>query len=175
MRSHNMLLAAFAATILTAVAVTAATIPVNCQVTKHKQAGMLAKCLHTAESKFAVVGDLVARNAAVVKCIDAFAEKWAAAEDKAESSGQACQTSEDADAVWTSVYANTRCVAIALDTGDTTCLRCGNGVLDSGEECDFGTVGGATCQSATGGTRPNGTLICGPGCVLDTRECSAED
>ncbi len=45
---------------------------------------------------------------------------------------------------------------------------CGNGVIDAGEDCDFGDLGGATCVSQ--GASGSG-LICGVGCVFDTSGC----
>jgi hypothetical protein len=47
---------------------------------------------------------------------------------------------------------------------------CGNGVLDSGEECDVGNLAGQSC--ATRGFSA-GTLLCAPGCTFDTAHCSS--
>ena len=62
-----------------------------------------------------------------------------------------------------------------LVTGNLSCPAgptCGNGVIEGSEECDWGTVGGATCYSATGGTRRNGILGCTAGsCTFDTSSC----
>lgn len=48
---------------------------------------------------------------------------------------------------------------------------CGNGVLDEGELCDGDALAGSTCESATLGALPAGTLQCSPDCTFDTRGC----
>lgn len=47
---------------------------------------------------------------------------------------------------------------------------CGNGVLETGEHCEAGTLDGQTCvtQGFAGGT-----LACAPGCTFDTSGCHA--
>ncbi|MGH7336647.1 MAG: hypothetical protein ACREI7_03635, partial [Myxococcota bacterium] len=45
---------------------------------------------------------------------------------------------------------------------------CGNGVLDSGEQCDAGNLNGATCASQG---FVAGTLSCSSSCTFDTSEC----
>jgi hypothetical protein len=45
---------------------------------------------------------------------------------------------------------------------------CGNGVLEGGEQCDFGTLNGVTCASLGFG---GGTLQCGAHCIIDTSGC----
>ncbi len=164
--------AAIAATIVFAGAASAATIPVQCQATKHKVAGSLAKCLHTAQGKLVSGGDIDAYDDAVAKCTAKFSGKWSGAEQKATDLGGSCQTTSDAAEVSASVAANVACIAGALQTGDGVCLLCGNGSIDAGEECDIGNVGGATCISATAGSKPLGTLSCAAGCVLDTSACT---
>jgi hypothetical protein len=53
-------------------------------------------------------------------------------------------------------------------------VDCGNGTIDSGEECDFGNLGGETCTSQLG-TEALGTLACTPGtCLFDTSGCQAQ-
>lgn len=46
---------------------------------------------------------------------------------------------------------------------------CGNGILETGEQCDGGDLGGATCTSL-GYT--SGTLACTSNCMLDTSGCA---
>ena len=54
--------------------------------------------------------------------------------------------------------------------GDVCEGGCGNGVIDSGEECDGSAFGGASCTSRgfTGGT-----LACTSSCVISTDNCTA--
>lgn len=164
--------AASAAVILSAAAALAATIPDACQTVKQKRAGILAICLHTAQSKYIVTGNTAALNTAVTKCTTTFSDKWTAAEQKAIAKGGACSTTGDEAEVTASINANVACITSALETGHRACLVCGNGVLDSGEGCDFGTMGTATCENQTEGTEPLGTLDCSPGCTLDTSGCT---
>lgn len=46
-----------------------------------------------------------------------------------------------------------------------------NGTLEEGEECDT-NVGSANCNSATMGTKPNGTLTCGADCRFVVTGCT---
>ncbi len=47
--------------------------------------------------------------------------------------------------------------------------KCGNGVIDAGEECEFNYVKGATCATLGLGT---GSISCAPGCRYDKSNCS---
>lgn len=47
-------------------------------------------------------------------------------------------------------------------------LLCGNGIIDPGEQCDGGNLGGQTCQSLGFG---GGTLGCTNTCLFDTNSC----
>lgn len=58
------------------------------------------------------------------------------------------------------------------DTEDTTVDaggECGNGVVEAGEQCDGGDLGGATCESEGFG---GGGLLCTADCTLDTSNCT---
>ncbi len=46
---------------------------------------------------------------------------------------------------------------------------CGNGILEDGEQCDGGDLGGATCPSGTGGA-----VSCSAACTLDYSACSTQ-
>ncbi|MGC4120806.1 MAG: lamin tail domain-containing protein [Myxococcales bacterium] len=48
---------------------------------------------------------------------------------------------------------------------------CGNGTLDSGEQCDGSAMGGATCVSLNQGFT-GGTLTCNAGCTYNTSQCT---
>jgi hypothetical protein len=52
-------------------------------------------------------------------------------------------------------------------TTTTTPVSCGNGTIDSGEECDGTDFGGATCPAGS----PLGALLCTPDCKIDHSNC----
>jgi len=54
-------------------------------------------------------------------------------------------------------------------TNATAPCNCGNGTIDAGEDCDLGTLGGATCVSEG---FVGGQLGCGSGCVFEASGCS---
>jgi hypothetical protein len=61
----------------------------------------------------------------------------------------------------------------ASDAGsDAASSKCGNGRIDTGEDCDGTHLGGATCSSATMNSRPTGQLSCSKQCKLDTDGCT---
>jgi hypothetical protein len=157
---------------LTSRAAVAASIPAACEAAKQQEAGALRQCLHKAEQKLVTSGDPGTYGAAVDKCTGKFSAKWQLAEEKAIAKGGSCPSVADASNVESSITANVAYVTTALDTGDTTRLGCGNGVVDPGEDCDLGpSFGGATCASASGGTLDIGTLACDTDCALDTSAC----
>jgi len=49
---------------------------------------------------------------------------------------------------------------------------CGNGSIDSGEECDGANLDGQDCTTVPGGFT-GGTLACTAGCTFDTASCTA--
>ena len=51
--------------------------------------------------------------------------------------------------------------------------KCGNGVVDEGEKCDKTVPSGQTCDTATAGTRPSGTLACSDTCGFNTLGCTS--
>jgi hypothetical protein len=151
----------------------AATVPVACEASKQKETGLLAKCLHKAEAKFVTTADAAARADAIAKCESKFANKWTSAEDKAVAKGGLCQTVGDQTVVGDYVDDHLACLTTALESGAATCLSCGNGVLDAGEECDFGQDGTGSCGTETGGANPLGVPDCAPGCVYDASNCGS--
>lgn len=151
----------------------AVSIPAACEAAKQQTAGKLRQCLHTTEQKLVTSGDPVAYAAAVTRCTSQFSETWDRAEQKAIGQGASCPTTGDASDVQSSITANVACLTAALGSGDTTCLTCGDGFIDTtvGEQCDRGTFGGATCASATGDSLDFGRLGCTTDCGLDTSGC----
>jgi hypothetical protein len=57
--------------------------------------------------------------------------------------------------------------------GTSVSPDCGNGVLDPGEQCDGTNLDGETCASVTGGSLPNGDLVCNRACMFDGSVCTA--
>jgi hypothetical protein len=51
------------------------------------------------------------------------------------------------------------------------CHRCGDGIVNSVEQCDSTNLNGKTCTSIPGGFS-GGTLACAPNCTLDTSGCT---
>lgn len=49
---------------------------------------------------------------------------------------------------------------------------CGNGTVESGEDCDGANLNGQTCESATLGAFTLGTLKCSPTCQFDMSGCT---
>lgn len=50
---------------------------------------------------------------------------------------------------------------------------CGNGTIDTGEQCDGRNLNDATCATATMGARPSGKLGCSKSCTFNTKGCKA--
>jgi hypothetical protein len=150
----------------------AADIATSCQGAKQKEAAGLAKCLGGAEAKRILTADTAAYMDAVSKCTTKFQGKWDNAETKATDKGGVCPSTGDKAAVQNSIESHVACLTSALNNpDDAACLTCGNGVLETGEDCDLGDLGGGTCASATAGAFPTGALSCDVGCVFDTSEC----
>ncbi len=93
---------------------------------------------------------------------------------------------------WTGSLTCTSCTTIGTGScspppptcGDSTCngsetcatcpgdcgVCCGNGTIDSGEDCDGSTLGGATCNSVLG-SGYTGTLSCKVDCTFNSSAC----
>lgn len=145
----------------------------KCQAAKNLAAGKYAACLQNAEKGQALVADAVKYDAAIAKCAASLAKSWQIAIDKAALAGATCPDAPlVADDYKAAIDTLSHKVATALAGGglpppDT----CGNGTVEPGENCDFGTVGGQTCASASGATKPFGKLGCKAGCVFDMSGC----
>lgn len=160
-----------ASVLITTGVASAASVPDGCQATKNKESGSLLKCLQSAEAKRVVSGDNVGYADAVTACEAKFSDKWTAAELKATAKGESCQTTGDQATIQAAIAESVDCIAEALDSGDTSCLLCGNGQLDPGEDCDFGELGAGTCATEAGSANPIGRLTCSPGCHYDSSAC----
>jgi hypothetical protein len=144
----------------------------KCQADKNVAAGKYGACRQTAEKTLVLTGDAAKYASAIAKCEATFAKSWQAAIDKAARAGAICPDAPlEAGDYKPLIDAHSDVIARALN-GDGLSI-CGNGILESGEQCDFGTLGTATCDTATGGAQTLGTLACGGGCVFDTSQCKA--
>ena len=61
------------------------------------------------------------------------------------------------------------CALVACSDSSDPQPDCGNGAIDSGEECDGDNLGAATC---VGAGFAGGTLSCDSACLLDTSSCT---
>ncbi|WP_052549265.1 hypothetical protein [Enhygromyxa salina] len=67
------------------------------------------------------------------------------------------------------------CAPDCSDVIEAGCMQaptCGNGVLDVGEACDGGNLGGQTCQSLG---YDGGVLSCTQGCQINTSGCTVDE
>jgi len=74
----------------------------------------------------------------------------------------------------TSCFDLCTCTGTAADTCLQRCqppASCGNGTIDAGEVCDGTNLNGRSCDTATAGAQPVGTLACSPTCTFDTSRC----
>jgi hypothetical protein len=146
---------------------------VKCEADKNKFAGKYAFCRQKAEAFLVKTQDAGKYGEMLAKCDETLNEKWDKIELKA---GTACVDSvlSDPDLIdFVTAHADAVAAALAGGALATAPDDCGNAVVDAGESCDFGTLGGGTCDSATGSAQPYGTLSCGSGCSYDTSGCSA--
>jgi hypothetical protein len=93
----------------------------KCQQGKNKQAGKYAYCRQKAEAKFATTGDGGARTEALQKCLDKYAAKWPALEQKAADAGDPCPSTGDQGTIQTCLDGVTTGVADALAGGALAC------------------------------------------------------
>ncbi len=138
----------------------------KCQVAKLNEARKYAACRLKAEARAVKSGGAPD----YAKCDEKFGQKWTAAETKADG---ACPATGDVTAMQAFI---TRCTDDVTDAvagaplPECSSETCGNGVIDAGEDCDLGTLNGATCASEG---FAGGVLACADGCVFDTGGCFA--
>lgn len=170
----RMMTAVGAAIGLTAIVALAGPAPEQkCQAAKNAAAGKYAACRQSAEKGLASTSDATKYAASIAKCEESFAEAWQKAIDSAAKAGAVCPDAPRVAGDYKSeIDAHSAKIATALGGGDLpTASTCGNGSVEAGEDCDFGTLAGATCSTATAGAAPYGTLDCGADCVFDTGAC----
>jgi hypothetical protein len=165
--------AAIAAMVLTATAALAGPTPQQkCQAAKNSAAGKYAACRQSAEKGLVGAVDSTKYDAAIAKCEEKFADAWQKAIDGAASAGATCPDAPLAAGDFKSVIdTHTGNISAALGGGALNTYSCGNGTIEAGEDCDFGTLGGQTCNSATAAAEPFGQLACGVGCAFNTSGC----
>lgn len=134
----------------------------KCEAAKHKIAGKYGLCRAIAEARAIKTGAMPD----FAKCDAKFNQKWGTAETKGEGM---CPSTGDLTSMQARITGHVDAVAACLaGTCPPPPPPCGNGVIDSGEDCDQADLDGETC--ATQGFA-NGTLACGAGCSLDTTAC----
>src|SRR5262249_44726013 len=135
-------------------------------------AGKYAACRQKAGKSLVLTGDATKYGDAITKCAAKLGTSWQKAIDQATAAGATCLDAPlSAGQYQTVIDGQTDCVATAVGGGGLAGCPCGNGTIEPGEGCDLGTLGGQTCDSATGGAKPYGQLACAPGCALDTSGC----
>lgn len=146
-----------------------------CLAGKEVAAGEYGECRLRAEATFVMNDRVEDYEKAIAECDQRLMEKFALIEAQA---GGACPTVGDAAAMLALITGDTNAIAAALSGAGI--VMCGNGVLEPGEECDWGDLGmdptnpyrPASCASATGGWLPKGDLGCNVAeCTYDTSDC----
>lgn len=157
-----------------------ATVPPDevCLAGKEVAAGEYAECRLRAEATFVLNDRVMDYEKAIAECDERLLEKFALLEAQA---GGLCPTIGDAADMLALITGYTNTIAGALSGAGIAV--CGNGVLEPGEECEWGVPGmdpvnpgrDASCGSATGGWYPRGDLKCNPAaCTFDTSDCFNE-
>ena len=183
-----------AALVFGATSASAATDARLCAAKKNIAAGRYFRCMTKAEAKFDINQGIGIRIRAKRKCSERLERFYSRA---SERFGANCATPSDPAILEADLASIVGEVTQWLRTNDSdspippdvtcgantvydsvsrTCTgspvlppnNCGNGEIDSGEECDFQSFGGATC-SDYGFAR--GNLACASGCVIDAADC----
>lgn len=172
-----------------ATASAAPTLAEKCEAGKNSTVGKYASCMFKAQQKLVAGGsiDTSGYEGAVRTCDEKYGGKWQDLEGKADgtcpSDGDEAGVQDFMDACIVAVEdalggapllpdVATCSDSLAAANADlAACLAapvCGNGVLETGENCEVGTLEGQTCvtQGFDGGT-----LACTPGCAFDTSGC----
>lgn len=150
-----------------------------CLAGKEVAAGEYAECRLRAEATFVLNGRMDDYEKAIAECDERLLTKFALLESQAVQAGGECPTVGDAAEMLALITGDTNAIAAALG-GAPMGAVCGNGMLEPGEECEWGNPGidegnpgrAASCASATGGWLPQGHLGCNPTeCTFDTSDC----
>lgn len=136
----------------------------KCRAALELGSGNYAACVLKAESQFTKTGDGAALGTALTRCSDRFGKAYGHA--TARWSGS-CPVVEPASSLEAHLLQCTTATASAA-AGGTLMDFCGDGVIDVGEQCDGGDLGGASCPSLG---YEGGTLACAGLCTYDTTGC----
>jgi hypothetical protein len=157
--------AALAVFFLAATTAQAADPAVKCEFGKLKESSKYSACRLKTDSKAVKKGEV----ADYEKCEAKFGVKWAKLEEKAGS--MVCPS--EGDQVSMDLRITTDAAEIATLLAGGTIEVCGDGVIDAGEECDFGDLNGEDCTSQLG-EEAVGALGCASDtCLYDTSGCQA--
>ncbi len=161
----TMIGTALAAAALLAMPALGLTAAEKCEAGKLKEGGKYAFCRMKAEAKAVKTGQPLDYS----KCDDKYVPKWTAIEAAA---GGACPVSGVLAAIQTQAISCTDGLSSSIagdpPEGCAAAELCGNGAIDAGEDCDLGTLDGATCISQA---FAGGVLACADGCVFDSSGC----
>lgn len=153
--------------LVVASAALAASPPQKCEAGKKKVAAKYSSCRAKADARLVFSGDLKAHGAALATCKTKFMNKMADLEFAVASIGLDCPTMLDRWSLEEYVATCSDAVNAATMAGGRL-PSCGDGNIDSGEDCDFGSLDGASCETQG---FDGGELQCGPGCRFDTSGC----
>ncbi len=155
----------FAVVLLVASTAQAADPVVKCESGKLKESSKYAACRLKAAAKAVEKGEA----ADYTKCESKFTAKWVSLEEKALPA--VCPSDGDVGAMNARITTDAAEIATLLAGG--TIEVCGDGVIDPGEECDFGDLDGEDCTSQLG-EEAVGALGCASDtCLFDTSGCQA--
>jgi hypothetical protein len=160
---------AFAVLFLAATGAQAADPVVKCEAGKLKVSSKYAACRLKADAKAVKKGEL---SADYTNCVAKFTAKWNSLEEKV--SPAVCPSDGDQVSMDTRITTDAAEIATLLAGGTISPAPfCGDGVIDAGEECDFGDLDGEDCTSQLG-EEAVGALGCASDtCLYDTSGCQA--
>jgi len=139
---------------------------VKCESAKLKEVAKYASCRLKAEAK----GVQTSTAPDFSKCEGKFTPKFESLDTK--FGANVCPTEGDEASINARITSDANDVAVLLSGGSVPPPPCGNGVIDTGEDCDLepGGLGGETCLSQ--GQILGGFLRCGAGCQFDYSGCN---
>ncbi|HEY2773604.1 MAG TPA: DUF1566 domain-containing protein [Candidatus Binatia bacterium] len=138
---------------------------VRCETGKLKTTASYASCRLKADA----LGLVKSLSPDYSNCVSKIDSKFPKLEEQAGAG--VCPSNNDLGDIRARTDDYEQTIATLLAGGTIPSAQCGNGTLESGEQCDVGQLSGQTCQSE--GFPGGGNLRCGPGCTFDTSDCHA--